>query len=147
MAPVYVSKPKKKACAEKAALIFEDEASFRQDSTLHRTWARQGRQPEVPVTGQRQSVKIFGGVELFSARFFYHRDTVFNAETYRVFLEQIARHYYPRRVILIQDNASYHNLTIGLTHHVTGYKIKISEEMVIDHARKSALSVHLHESP
>jgi len=108
LAPVYVSKPKKKACAEKAALIFEDEASFRQDSTLHRTWARQGCQPEVPVTGQRKSVKIFGGVELFSARFFYHRDTVFNAETYLVFLEQIARHYYPRRVILIQDNASYH---------------------------------------
>ena len=37
-----------------------------------------------------------------------HRDTVFNAETYLVFLEQIARHYYPQPVILVQDNASYH---------------------------------------
>lgn len=108
MAPLYLSKPKKKARAKKAALIFEDEASFRQDSTLYSTWARQGCQPEVPVTGQRKSVKIFGCVELFTAKFVYHRDTVFNAETYLVFLEQIARRYYPQPVILIQDNASYH---------------------------------------
>ena len=108
MAPLYLSKSKKNACAKKAALIFEDEASFRQDSTLHSTWARQGRQPEVPVTGQRKSVKIFGSVELFTAQFVYHRATVFNAETYLVFLDQIARRYYPQPVILIQDNASYH---------------------------------------
>lgn len=108
MAPLYLSKPKKKARAKKAALIFEDEASFRQDSTLHSTWAHKGCQPKVPVTGQRKSVKIFGSVELFTARFVYHRDTVFNAESYLVFLEQIARRYYPQPVILIQDNASYH---------------------------------------
>ena len=108
MAPLYLSECKKKARAKKAALIFEDEASFRQDSTLHRTWARQGCQPEFPVTGQRTSVKIFGCVEMFSARFTYHRDTVFNADTYLVFLEHIARCYYPQPTILIQDNASYH---------------------------------------
>ena len=38
----------------------------------------------------------------------YHRDTVFNAQTYLDFLEQVARHYYPRHVLWIQDNASYH---------------------------------------
>ena len=62
----------------------------------------------MPVTGERKSVKIFGAVELFTAQFIYHRDTVFNADTYLVFLEQIARRYYPQQVILIQDNASYH---------------------------------------
>jgi len=45
-------------------LIFTDEASFRQDSTLHATWSRIGCPPEVPVTGQRKSVKIFGAIEL-----------------------------------------------------------------------------------
>ena len=60
------------------------------------------------MTGQRKSVKIFGCAELGSADFTYHRDTVFNAATYLVFLEQIARRYYPRHVIYIQDNASYH---------------------------------------
>ena len=65
-------------------------------------------QPQVPVTGQRRSVKVFGCVEIHSARFLYRRDSVFNAETYLDFLEQVARHYYPRPVFWVQDNASYH---------------------------------------
>jgi transposase len=93
---------------QKAALIYEDEVSFRQDSTLHQTWARKGNPPIVPVTGQRKSVKIFGCVEIYSGRFLYHQDTVFNAATYLAFLEQVARRYYPRSVLYIQDNASYH---------------------------------------
>ena len=60
------------------------------------------------MTGQRRSVKVFGCVEVYSARFLYRRDAVFNARTYLVFLEQVARRYYPRPVIWIQDNASYH---------------------------------------
>jgi len=51
---------------------------------------------------------VFGCVEIYSARFLYRRDTVFNAQTYLDYLEQIARHYYPRHVLWVQDNASYH---------------------------------------
>jgi len=89
-------------------LIHEDEASFRQDSTLYQTWSRSGRQPLVPVTGARKSLKIFGSVEVFSARFLYKMTTVFNAKTYLEYLEQIARNYFPKKTFLIQDNASYH---------------------------------------
>ena len=88
--------------------MFEDEASFRQDSTLHSTWARIGHQPSFPVTGARKSVKIFGCVDIFSARFLYRRETVFNSESYLGFLCQIAKQYHGRKVIYIQDNASYH---------------------------------------
>lgn len=90
------------------ALIHADEASFRQDTTLYQTWARRGCQPEVPVTGQRHSIKVFGCIEIDSARFLYRRDTVFNSTTYLGFLEHIAQSYYPRPVFWIQDNASYH---------------------------------------
>lgn len=63
----------------------------------------------MPVTGQRKSVKIFGLVEIGSARFGYYRDEVFNAQTYGDFLERrLAKVYFPRKTILIQDNASYH---------------------------------------
>ncbi|MHB8481831.1 MAG: IS630 family transposase [Nitrospiria bacterium] len=108
MAALHLSQHKKKARSEGAALVFEDEASFRQDSTLHSTWARRGHQPVVPVTGQRKSVKIFGCVDIFSARFLYHRDEVFNAKTYLAFLNTMARNYHGRPVYYIQDNASYH---------------------------------------
>jgi len=108
VAPVHLSHSEKKTVAEGAALIFEDEATFRQDSTLYQTWARLGCQPQVPVTGQRKSVKMFGAVDLYTARFHYHRADVLNAETYLDYLEQLARRYYPQRTHLIQDNASYH---------------------------------------
>ena len=53
-------------------------------------------------------MKVFGCVDIYSARFTYRRDTVFNAITYLEFLEQVARRYYPGPVIWVQDNASYH---------------------------------------
>jgi transposase len=89
-------------------LIFTDEASFRQDSTLYATWSRVGHPPEVPVTGERKSVKILGAIELWRTRFHYREDTIFNASSYLAFLEQLARSYRRQGAILIQDNASYH---------------------------------------
>lgn len=109
MAPIHLSEDQKKTSAEGAALIYEDEASFRQDSTLFSTWSRRGWQPLVPVTGARKVVKIFGCINIYGPRFLYQRATVFNADTYLTFLEErIARYYYPNRVYYIQDNASYH---------------------------------------
>lgn len=51
---------------------------------------------------------MFGCVEIYSARFIFRRDSVFNAETYLDYLEQVADRYYPQPVIWIQDNAPYH---------------------------------------
>ena len=103
--------PLKKARSRNWALLFTDEASFRQDSTLHATWSRLGSPPEIPVTGERKNVKIFGAIELWRTRFDYRQDTVFNATTYLGFLEQLARRYRRPGAILIQDNASYHQDT------------------------------------
>ncbi len=109
MAQAHVPQLKKKAQREGLALIFTDEASFRQDSTLHATWGRVGRPPEVPVTGERKSVKVLGAVEIYGARFQSAFDTVFNASTYLAFLKKsIAPRYRRRGAILVQDNASYH---------------------------------------
>ncbi|HSE86051.1 MAG TPA: IS630 family transposase [Candidatus Binatia bacterium] len=89
-------------------MLFEDEASFRQDPTLYQTWARRGSQPQIPTTGQRNTLKIFGTIELYAARFLYHFQKVFNADTYIDYLERMLRSYFPRKIYLIQDNASYH---------------------------------------
>ena len=55
----------KKDPRQNRALLFTDGASFRQDSTLQATWSRVGQPPEIPVTGQRKSVKILGASELW----------------------------------------------------------------------------------
>jgi hypothetical protein len=72
----------KKTHSQNWALIFTDEASFRQDSTLHATWSQMGQPPEVPVTGERKNVKILGAIALWRTRFHYREDTVFNASSY-----------------------------------------------------------------
>ena len=103
-------KYKKKVQKNQSKLIFEDEASFRQDSTLHRTWSRKGTQPLVPVTGQRKSVKVFGCVDVLSSKFIYSSDEVFNVPSYLNFLEYMGTEMFEKnkKVYFIQDNASYH---------------------------------------
>ena len=55
------------------------------------------------MTGQRNSVKILGAIELRKTRFHYRQETVFNASTYFAFLEQLARSYRRQGAMLIQD--------------------------------------------
>ena len=63
-----------------------------------------GCPPEIPVTGERKSVKILGAIELWRTQFDYRQDTVFNASTYLGFLEQLARRYRRQGAILISVN-------------------------------------------
>jgi putative transposase len=90
--------------------VFEDEASFRQDATLHATWSRRGKTPIVQTASNRASVKVFGCVNVLTSRFDYQfAEKKFDSESYLDFLEGVvAKKYYPRQVCYIQDNASYH---------------------------------------
>lgn len=45
-----------------AKIFFLDEAGVRSDQVLGRTWAPRGRTPEVPTSGQRQSVNAISAV-------------------------------------------------------------------------------------
>ena len=47
-------------------------------------------------------------MEIFSARFIYRREKVFNASTYLKFLHQVAKRFHHKHIFYIQDNASYH---------------------------------------
>jgi hypothetical protein len=98
----------KASCRQGPALLFADEASFRQDSTLVQTGARRGQTPRVPVTGERHRVQVFGCVEIYSGRFLFHCEPVFHAAAYLRFLERVARAYHLRPIHYLHDNASYH---------------------------------------
>jgi transposase len=75
---------------------------------LHATWAKRGCQPEIPVTGARKSIKVFGCIDVTAAEFNHKIDTVFNVKTYLNFLEEVAKIYHREKIFYIQDNASYH---------------------------------------
>ena len=89
-------------------ILFEDEASFAQWGSLSDTWARRGRQPEVPTSGKRKGYKVFGAIAYFSGRLFSQgMEGRFNAESYQAFLQMIMAHT-TEHLFLIHDGARYH---------------------------------------
>jgi transposase len=89
-------------------ILFEDEASFAQWGSLSYTWARRGRQPEVPTSGKRKGYKVFGAIEYFSGRLFYHGiEGRFNSENYQAFLQMLLEQT-TEHLFLIHDGARYH---------------------------------------
>jgi hypothetical protein len=50
------------ATRRQGLIVFEDEASFAPWGSLRYTWARRGRQPEVPPSGKRKGDKVFGAI-------------------------------------------------------------------------------------
>jgi len=90
--------------------MFEDEASFWLDGTLHRTWARVGATPEVDTFGQRKTAHVFGAIALEDAKLRYMFAPVFNGHTFHLFLKQLVFRCAPRKLFLIVDNGPCHNL-------------------------------------
>ena len=90
--------------------MFEDEASFWLDGTLHQTWARIGVQPRVDTYGQRMTAHVFGAVTLDDADFTYRFADMFNGGTFHDFLKQLVAKYAPRKIFLIIDNGPCHRL-------------------------------------
>jgi len=91
-----------------ALLFFGDEASFPQWGSLSYTWALVGHQPVVPTTGRRKAYKVFGVIDFFSGRLFYHGHAGrFTAESYQAFLTRVLAAT-TQPILLIQDGAKYH---------------------------------------
>ena len=91
-------------------MIFEDEASFWLDGTLHQTWSRVGVQPRVDTFGQRKTAHVFGAIALDDASFTYQFADVFSGQTFFQFLKRLVTKYAPRKIFLVIDNAPHHNL-------------------------------------
>jgi transposase len=91
-------------------VLFEDEASFWIDGTLHRTWARIGQQPRVDTYGERKTAHVFGAVNLETADFHYRFADKFNGATFFGFLKQLVASYHGRKIFLVIDNAPAHRL-------------------------------------
>lgn len=89
-------------------IVFEDEASFRQDPTIFRSWFRCGCRSYVSTYGQRNTQHVYGAVSIHNIRFIYHFADTFNTSTHRGFLEMIIRKFYPQKIFLVEDNAKYH---------------------------------------
>jgi transposase len=96
------------AQAQKAMILFGDEASCAQWGSLSYTWAPKGQQPTVKTSGKRKGYKVFGLIDFCSGRLFWQGQTErFNAESYMAFLEEVLTQT-EQHLLLIQDGARYH---------------------------------------
>ena len=77
---------------------------------LYQTWARRGSQPLIPTTGQRNTQKVFGAVDIRRPTVhFIQGEQMFNGQSYTAFLNSLAECYHRQEVFLVQDNAPYHD--------------------------------------
>ena len=89
-------------------MLFEDEASFWLDGTLHQTWSRVGVQPRVDTFGMRKTAHVFGAVTLDDADFTWMFADRFSGHTFHLYLEMVVARYAPRKVFMVMDNGSCH---------------------------------------
>ena len=89
-------------------LVFEDEASFWLDGTLHQTWSEVGTQPRVPTYGLRKTAHVFGAVAVQDASFVYQFADIFNGHTFHEFLLTVVKRYAPQKVFMVIDNGPCH---------------------------------------
>jgi transposase len=89
-------------------ILLEDEASFAQWGSLSYTWARRGRQPEVPPSGKRKGYKVFGAIDSFSGRLFYQGIAGrLHADSSQAFVQMIMAQT-TQHLFLLHDGARSH---------------------------------------
>jgi len=72
-----------RAKRRKAEIFFLDEAGVRSDQVLGRTWAEKGKTPEVPTSGQRQSINAISAVNARGAFWYNVYSGRFNATRFK----------------------------------------------------------------
>ena len=98
---------KRRAVQHGADIFFLDEAGVRSDAPLGRTWGEKGHTPEVPTSGQRQSINAISAVNALGAFWYQVYSGRLNKTTFVQFLKDFLRR---RRtpVILVVDKHPAH---------------------------------------
>lgn len=101
-----------RATRRKAEICFLDEAGVRSDQVLGRTWGENGKTPEVPTSGQRQSIKAISAVNARGAFWYEVYAGRFNATRFKEeFLTSFMRGR-RRPVFLVMDGYPAHRAKI-----------------------------------
>ena len=91
-----------------AEIFFLDEAGVRSDQVLGRTWGEKGKTPEVPTSGQRQSINAISAVNARGAFWYEVYSGRFNATRFKEeFLKSFLRGR-KRPVFLVVDGHPSH---------------------------------------
>jgi len=92
-------------------LWFGDECGIEGDPKPRARLAKKGSRPRVDYTGKHIRANVVGALSWFSGLFVSLILPYVNSETFQLFLDEMNRYVDPaKRVILVLDNASWHNV-------------------------------------
>ena len=140
-----------RARQENADIFFLDEAGVRSAQVLGRTWAPKGQTPEVPTSGQRQSVNAISAVNALGAFWFLVYTGMFNATRFVEFLKAFMKGR-RRKVFLVLDGHPSHKAKLVLAyvaglagrlelHFLPGYAPELNpDELVWNHLKRQGTS-------
>lgn len=89
-------------------LIFQDEVEIHLYPALARTWARVGRQPEVPAPGKNEKKVVYGGVDYKTGKLTYTIANTKCGAAFLAFLMALVTAYGGRKIRLVCDNGRFH---------------------------------------
>jgi len=90
-------------------VLYQDESSFQQSGSFHRSWAQVGVGFYVMTPPVRKSAKVMGAVRIGKTPKWHSLFVEwFNADSFIAFLKQLVRYYHGTKVHLITDNVPYH---------------------------------------
>jgi transposase len=92
-----------------ADLLFFDEAFFRRETTVSRSWYQKGSAPEVPCEPTHDKVGVYGAVNPQSGQMYSLMFEEFNKEVFEVYLNWLVEERKgKRKAVLVLDQASPH---------------------------------------
>jgi transposase len=98
---------RKRAKREKALIYWEDETGMRSDDVAGRSYARRGRTPAIPGTGQRFRCNMISAITNRGHLNFMVFKSRFTADVFLTFLNRLVRQV-PTKVFLILDSHPTH---------------------------------------
>lgn len=145
--------PKLKARAARlgAEIFFLDEAGVRSDHVLGRTWGIRGQTPEVPTSGQRQSVSAISAINAKGAFWFEIYTQRLNATRFIDLMKNFMRRR-RRRIMLVLDGHPSHRAKVVAQyvqslkgrlelHFLPGYAPELNpDEFVWNHLKNQGVS-------
>ena len=90
-------------------LLFEDESMIRDYQALQKTWFAKGNQRIIQTYGKHEGVKLVGFLNYETGEVYVEEHKTYNAEVFKIFLQNVLKKYPQGKIVMILDNAKIHH--------------------------------------
>ena len=104
----------KRAIAERAFILFQDECSVSLNPHTGKTWARMGRTPRIKTSSSKGSIGVISAISRSGKLHFSRTSGRVDSKEFIKFLEKILKQIPRKRILIALDNCSSHKSKLTL---------------------------------